>query len=255
MKKTISCRRRQGFTLIELLVVIGIIALLAGLLMPTIGGSLERARETMCASNEKQLALACINYAGDHDGKLPNNKEWTIYGANGGFNWYVLDGLTNGTLFPYVKDVKVYLCPTFFRIVRQPHPDAKRSYSMNFRVDDKYQSDGVTQMGDGGIRNILSVGSVRRPGGCVLMSEEDPPYAPFWPSTVNGVIMASRELDDGRLCWGNGHDDWTVPSARNSPATFHRNNSAKAAFFDGHSETFIMDDKFQWKYKWEPMAP
>ena len=79
MKKTFQGRREQGFTLIELLVVIGIIALLAGLLMPTIGGTLERARETMCASNEKQLALACINYAGDHDGKLPNNKEWTIY--------------------------------------------------------------------------------------------------------------------------------------------------------------------------------
>jgi len=59
-----------GFTLIELLVVIAIIALLLALLIPALRSAREQGQRTVCLSNLKQLTLAWITYANEHDGKL-----------------------------------------------------------------------------------------------------------------------------------------------------------------------------------------
>lgn len=61
----------RGFTLIELLVVIAILATLAGVLFPVMGRARERARQTQCASNLRQISMALIIYTDDHDGSLP----------------------------------------------------------------------------------------------------------------------------------------------------------------------------------------
>jgi len=64
-------RSRNGFTLIELLVVIAIIAILAAILFPVFARAREKARQTSCLSNLKQLSLAILMYAEDYDETLP----------------------------------------------------------------------------------------------------------------------------------------------------------------------------------------
>ncbi|HEY3376039.1 MAG TPA: prepilin-type N-terminal cleavage/methylation domain-containing protein [Armatimonadota bacterium] len=70
-------RRQEGFTLIELLVVIAIIAILAAILFPVFGKAREKARQTKCISNEKQMALAFAMYTQENEEKLPPCASWT----------------------------------------------------------------------------------------------------------------------------------------------------------------------------------
>jgi prepilin-type N-terminal cleavage/methylation domain-containing protein len=65
---------RRGFTLIELLVVIAIIAILAALLFPALNGVRKQATKTKCLSKLRQLQMACLSYAGEHNGVYPDGK-------------------------------------------------------------------------------------------------------------------------------------------------------------------------------------
>src|SRR3954468_11388757 len=98
-------RRNQGFTLIELLVVIAIIAILAAILFPVFAQAREKARQSSCASNMKQLGLGILQYVQDFDEQFP------IGSATAGS---VGIGYTGGwahPIIPYLKNVDVYKCP------------------------------------------------------------------------------------------------------------------------------------------------
>jgi prepilin-type processing-associated H-X9-DG protein/prepilin-type N-terminal cleavage/methylation domain-containing protein len=62
-----------GFTLVELLVVIGIIALLMGILLPTLGKVNERSKATKCLNNIRQIGLACQAYL-----QNPSSKDFHV---------------------------------------------------------------------------------------------------------------------------------------------------------------------------------
>ncbi len=63
--------KRRGFTLIELLVVIAIIAILAAILFPVFAQAREKARQTTCLNNEKQMGLGILMYTQDYDEAYP----------------------------------------------------------------------------------------------------------------------------------------------------------------------------------------
>ena len=96
---------KRGFTLIELLVVIAIIAILAAILFPVFARAREKARQTSCLSNAKQLTLAAHMYASDYDDMIVPRSvgHWTFPAAY--HRWFQL-------LPPYLKNTQVLSCPS-----------------------------------------------------------------------------------------------------------------------------------------------
>ncbi|MDR3707066.1 MAG: DUF1559 domain-containing protein [Capsulimonadaceae bacterium] len=103
--------KRLGFTLIELLVVIAIITILAAILFPVFATAREKARQTSCASNLKQLGLAVVQYIQDYDEDLPSPSVATTTSYSSTGQWTCGMGWA-GLLYPYVKSRGVYTCPS-----------------------------------------------------------------------------------------------------------------------------------------------
>ena len=103
-RKVIELRRPTGFTLIELLVVIAIIAILAAILFPVFARAREKARQTSCLSNLKQMGLGLMMYVQDYDetycGRMRGDDSGTTR-----VSWPIL-------IMPYVKNTQLFVCPS-----------------------------------------------------------------------------------------------------------------------------------------------
>jgi prepilin-type N-terminal cleavage/methylation domain-containing protein/prepilin-type processing-associated H-X9-DG protein len=109
-------RTRRAFTLVELLVVIGIIAVLVGILLPTLTRARESARRATCLSNLRQVFMAMTFYAGDHRDQVPlgyrgGSKQFNsmVRGSN---DRLVLFGWLYAPGGGYMKTPQVFFCPS-----------------------------------------------------------------------------------------------------------------------------------------------
>ena len=174
-----STSRRSAFTLIELLVVIAIIAILAAILFPVFAKVREKARQTSCTSNEKQIGIGILEYVQDNDENYPAGR--LDINTQLGQGWA-------GKVYPYIKSTQVFKCPDDPNKAMEGTDGYHISYAANFnflRVDPGSTGDPHTGQ---------SLASLNAPAKTVFLCESHGDYARLLDPTESnggGVLSAT----------------------------------------------------------------
>lgn len=192
---------KRGFTLIELLVVIAIIAILAAILFPVFARAREKARQTNCLSNVKQLSLGCTMYAQDYDECLPRCRNFTTR-----MLWLQ-------DILPYVMNQQLYACPS-----GDPFDWPSAGLNSASRTEVNY---GFTWDNS---RTLAKLAKINNPAETVYIA--DARGYMFYPEAPGGGPRASlgtgyriqpRHNGGANLGFVDGHSKWYSESAINAP--------------------------------------
>jgi prepilin-type N-terminal cleavage/methylation domain-containing protein len=175
-------RTQRGFTLIELLVVIAIIAILAAILFPVFAKAREKARQTSCLSNVRQITTASLSYAQDYDEKWPfhDNEMPTNAPATG--PWVHWVEMTS----PYAKNEQLYVCPSLPSIPDATNPYVGFSYPYHYAQSSQASRSVWSDAAGRWINDGKSLAVVDSPAESLLIGESgpynwDPPYGKnYW---------------------------------------------------------------------------
>ena len=227
-------RKYRGFTLIELLVVIAIIAILAAILFPVFARARDKAMQTDCLSNLKQLGLAAMMYAQDYDEMLFHAYIWypvpvwrTVTSGN---NQIVL---WHDVVYPYVNNQPIFQCRSRAAMA------ARYSYGANTQVCSFSRDPSVA----GHPFQAKLLEQIRRPAEVILISESvsdyyvspsriTSPYSyNYMPGTACGRSEASYDFRDHQLYisdWKRGR----------------HNGGVNITYCDGHAKWMLGCDLY-----------
>jgi len=248
-KKISRPNRGHAFSLIELLVVIAIIAILASLILPAMARAKARAQGTFCLNNTKQLSMAWMIYADEHNGQLAYNlgqsarvpvmvpaigslkmaENW----VNNVENWELDSDNTNAAkmvetgIGPFAsKSAALYHCPSdnVLSDLQRNHGWERRvrSYSMNAMVGDAgtFSVTG-TNVNNPNYVQFFRMFTVPRPSDIFVFLDEHP-----------------DSIDDGYFL----NRETATPTWYDLPGSYH-DGGASFSFADGHSEHHRWHDR------------
>jgi prepilin-type N-terminal cleavage/methylation domain-containing protein/prepilin-type processing-associated H-X9-DG protein len=199
-------RRRVGFTLIELLVVIAIIAILAAILFPVFARAREKARQTSCLNNVKQLMTSCMMYVQDYDESFC----WAYHSEGPRVNWY-------DAWAPYVKNTQIYICPS-----RPSGVSWSRGYGYNIRgTSGQSTATGYDGFGyyyldrDTWNDGVVNLADISMPAECIVIGDPgDNTYSAhgLYLITYSLAYLPVLHNGGGNYGFADGHAKWMKPN-------------------------------------------
>ena len=229
---------RCGFTLVELLVVLAVIAILAAMLLPTLGRGKARAQTAVCANNLRQLGIAFQLYLHDNVDVFPTSSPHSGLGAQPeDWVWWQVEAVNAGSFTmrdPKHGSVIQHLGQYQPRLLRCPTDRAadqrEALWLSDPGVEQYFYSYSLNAHGDTGMASFISRdralialnkhASIRNPAGKIMLAEE------------KGAVddgPGSAVLDDGR---------WLPPGY---PLTSRHSKHANVTMADGHIERVPFD--------------
>lgn len=201
----------RGFTLIELLVVVAIIGILAAILFPVFAQAREKARQTACLSNEKQIGLAVMQYVQDSDERLfvcvkkvgvPASRTGAIAADAASLErarWW-------NVLMPYIKSGGIFACPSDARPSKSKDADGNPTIARSYLANRAAESLTLAQLDD--------------PAETMVATEKRSDVEDSWIEVFSGDFNYDAATD-------------SMPVASNRHA-----GGLNCVFFDGHARWY-----------------
>ncbi|MGE5530826.1 MAG: prepilin-type N-terminal cleavage/methylation domain-containing protein [Bacteroidota bacterium] len=217
-------RGKSGFTLIELLVVIAIIAILAAILFPVFAKAREKARQTSCLSNLKQIGTSVLMYTQDYDEMYPISFQDVASGAGSA---YQIPMTWPNRLMPYIKNSQLYKCPSDGRPLNQDFTGCRliaQSYCWNFNFGG--------DIPEWSMLCILAMSAVAAPSQCAMLWDDSSDWltagyggrfntldSPDWAQSFDGEVLQGRHNGGDNFMFADGHAKWYKLRATTSNVT------------------------------------
>jgi len=239
-------KRKQGFTLIELLVVIAIIAVLMGVLMPSLGKARKQAWAIACLNNLRQIGIAMTMYTEANNGFVPRQLD-----AQTKWILVFVPHLSEGKALEFndYRKIDVYQCPGFPKTGMGAggrfNKDQTVDYSVNTWDMDRPNVDG----NGNSLQGPSKITDIRRPADRIYLADNSSgPGRPIMLDEGDLNRLEGINILDvwqaNQLPWNFGTD---MPNgSRRVALDRHRTQGCNNLFFDGSTRYLTARDNTTW---------